>query len=467
MKKIILWSGLTLIMVAACNTYEKEQKIENEIESLLAFTKGDYQPDSQFFVSEEDVAKYVEFQQMAGQLSSVQRIFPINYYDNTTSYVIETEEGWEMISSDKRGPIVLAQGEGAYVEEELPKGTRAWIAKLNKDVAYRWAMNTPLNEKNEQEVLSYNYWTLIVNPKEIIEGQLNTKSNPGAPLGDYVLYSLESEYIRYDSIPHLTTSRWCQGYAYNYACPERTDPDVSSLGKALAGCTPVAGAQMLYYLHNTWGYPIYAPSYASCSGTASSPVFNIPDPNSSTIWTEMHDNSFSLTNKAYIIIADAGRRGGANYNHQYGTAMRLDSLITFFDAYGIDCSFSNYQTDTVKQSLLRHYPVPVRADGYAVDHEEGHSFLIDGYIRFAYRYTALYRWVYFNPTPGEPLPEVEDAIRISYSTPEIQLIMMNWGSSILGSNSGRYGLTGIWEDTDTSYYYSNGAKMLHNFRNQE
>lgn len=410
-----------------------------------------------FFVTEEDALKYAEFQCKAGRLSSVKSIKAITTFDSVTSYVLEYEDGWEIISADKRGPIILAQGEGNYVEPDNKKSPTSWINSLNRDIFYRWQQKPQNEAKNPQEELSLNFWTYITNPKEIIGGELQTKSNPGDLLGDYELFSLETELVRYDSIPHLTTTKWDQEYAYNYACPPRNDA-VNSEGRAYAGCTPVAGAQMLFYLHNSWGVPTLAPSYASCSGTASNPVFDIPNPNSSTIWSQMYNDNNSSSNKAYILIADAGRRGGANYNHPDGTSMSLSGLQPFFGAYGLTCSYSDYQADTIVNSLLRGCPIPVSTTD--ISGGDPHAFLVDGYIRFQYKYTATYRWVYYNLPPG-PVPMVPDAIRVWYSSPEIQLVLMNWG---WGGwyNSNRCALSGVWEVNDTISYSPN--KMLHNFK---
>ena len=56
---------------------------------------------------------------------------------------------------------------------------------------------------------------------------------------------------------------WDQGEPYNEFCPWVTS-DMKE--RAPAGCVAVAGAEVLYYLHNRYGVPVNMVSEGYCNG---------------------------------------------------------------------------------------------------------------------------------------------------------------------------------------------------------
>ena len=114
-------------------------------------TKSDIKIDSALFVSQDDINSYAIIQSFKHGKSIVS-ISPVLSYGILTSYIIQYESGWEIVSSDKRGPIVLALGEeGSYNEEDMPPAAIEWIESLNGEIAYRWSLNLPINLNDDRE----------------------------------------------------------------------------------------------------------------------------------------------------------------------------------------------------------------------------------------------------------------------------------------------------------------------------
>ena len=421
-----------------------------------SLTKGFISIDSALFVSEADLKCYTDKIGVLRNKQAVKSVTPLSYNGFLTSYVVEYDSGWEMISSDKRGPFILAKSEtGAYDYEDMPEGAKEWISRLNEEVAYRWEQHSPLDEGNENEVSSVNYWSRIT-CKTLGEG-IETKQIPDdLPIGHFVYIETTVIPEVYDSIPHLTTTLWGQGAPYNLACPY-TSP--SLIHKAPAGCGPVAGAQMLYYLHNKWGVPSLAPSYANCTGYVGNYVFDIPSPNSSSIWYSM-TNEASSSNTAYILMADMGRLSGSTYSSN-STTTYISSLVNALSYYDVSSSWDNYQKDTVKNSLSEDIPIIMLAQRYdSLGVELGHFFLIDGYINYIDRIEDLYMWV-VEDVPGYLTPSPVPSIVVSYSSPYIRLIKMNWGW--FGShNELSFALSGSWAP-DENHVYDHDFKMIYDF----
>ena len=262
--------------------------------------------------------------------------------------------------------------------------------------------------------------------------------------GHWQLTSVDTLLVAYDSLK-LTQTVWDQEFnGYNKYCPLCTG---SSYWRAPAGCVPVAGAQMLFYLHNKLGTPAFAPDTAMCIGHVGfGNYIQATGGSSSTTWNYMLDNDYN--DKGYrsaaVLIADVGKKVGVTYGDD-GSGASLSNLVSVFAQYGIDCTFSTFGTTSnfiIKQNLLAEMPVVMRAKPSA-NASVGHAFLIDGYSRSRYQYTFSYEWVYSHPSTTILFPIGERMTTVSYSTPEITEFSMNWGS-LLVDNSAFFQINGEW-----------------------
>lgn len=459
-KKTILFLSLILaglFGMICCSKQHISKDLPTDLNQYRG-TRGDVVVDTTFLVSSADIESYILKIGKSGNKKECKNVSLVTYEGIPTSYLIEYESGWEIVSADKRGPIVLAMAEqGEYDESEMPEAAKEWLARLNEEVAERWARWEPLDEGNEDEVASVDFWSKLV--QKVPEEGFETRSIPDdLPIGHFEYFETVIIPEVYDSIPHLLTTHWKQSIPYNHACP-----DISPLSgeKAPAGCGPVACAQMLYYFHYFWGVPEMAPSYANCTGyTPSSYTFDIPAPNSTTIWSQMNNGVYHTSNKAYVLVADVGYRAGAEYDADE-TTTSLPDLVDVLSYYGISSRDSVYQKDTVKQSLLRGVPVLTRAQKHNTpDDEAGHAFVIDGYIRYINRIEDHYWWI-VEEVPGYVTPDPELCIVFTYSTPYIHLIKMNWGWGET-YDSASYSLSGTWAPKEDSIY-DHGFRMIHSY----
>ena len=245
---------LTLVLaILVCCSKDPEKNDAGQVTGFLARTRTEAKMDSTFLVTQSDLECYHLKIERFGHKKDWKSIRPVDYDGVLTSYLVEFDSGWEVISADKRGPIVLAISEdGPYDESALPEAARLWMASLNEEIADRWEQGLPMDEGNENEMASLDFWSMVT--------RMSPGENPPArqnpddpPIGHFEYYETIVIPEVYDSIPHLTTTIWDQDSPYNYACPNLPSP---LTGKALAGCGPVACAQMLFFFHNLWYYTI-------------------------------------------------------------------------------------------------------------------------------------------------------------------------------------------------------------------
>lgn len=385
--------------------------------------------DHRYFVDNNDLSDYLKFRFISDQKELyVKDIEPFNYDGITLFYIINYEEGWEIISSDKRTPVLLAKGEhGSFSMkdyENTPWGT--WMFNIGIDV-----MNTRLYGAQEsyEENENVRFWTLISNPETIlgIPYESSMEGSVSEPSGHYELVSTYTR-TNYDSvfIDHLTSTKWSQtSNNCNYYVPYRTDiPSV----KSYAGCVAVAGAQMLYFLHYKFGVPSAIPDYAYCSGNINSYQM-WQSGSSTTIWGQM--NTYGNTYVA-VLIANAGSCVNMDYGNEGSGAETEDLVDNFFGLYGINCSFSNYDTNAIRTQIInRRVPIIVRAGSYVLfdTWRFTHSFIIDAAEYTRNKTTYYYEWVY-DAAPDEDVEQLEPDLSYtveSYSVNTVELVKMNWG----------------------------------------
>ena len=435
------FSRYIVLSIACILSCSKVSVIENDNGHTLrrSVTNPEVVIDSTFLVLPSDVERYAQRQQLSkGKVW--QTVIPIDYSGFPVGYLVEYENGWEIISADRRGPIYLADcGEGNYDPSCFPDAAIDWMDYLYQSIADRWQQNIPLNENNENEVASFSFWEAITSIPTV-----ETKHNyPPLILGELISSEVYSE--EYEEIPHLTTSLWKQESPYNNACPF-----ISSIGssRALAGCGPVAVGQFLFYLHYFWGTPVYAPVYAICTDVLPNQTIQSSGPVSAGTWSFMNNSDSVSVNQAYKLIADIGMRSNTLYDAT-GSTSSFTSLIESMEDYQIGGEMEPYQIDTVVNYLHNDLPVLMRG-GHSTS-DGGHFFLIDGYVLFRDKYVDTYLMYSVDPGDGSfiPCPTIEQYVY--YSTPYIQLLKMNWGWGAGVWHSTRYALSGVWEAGGHSY----------------
>lgn len=401
-----------------------------------------------------------------------------NVENDTLAYVVNfSEGGWVMCSSDSRIPPVIAHSStGCFSNIMLNDACKEWINDIVNDIdVIRNLPDEKLNFSENQIADNKVFWFSLDNSDECVKQSIqiqNTNIGPIIPDTDwtkYGHYELLSSYISYeiqDFVPRLTTTDWHQDSPYNNYCPYNS----RFTKRAPAGCVAIAAAQMLYFLHEKFGVPQTAPSKAYCYGNvnASDGDYNWAQYDyNSTVWQEMkHDGA-----AAAPLIADIGRRVGMAYS-DYGSGAKMDTLPeSVFDPYGIDCSFSYFNSSIVESNLKNGVPVILGAHKDLINgmFVGGHTFITDKFKKSRTVRVDRYKWVYDrfpqnSDGPLIPIPDVPEKVESTYLTDFLPYIGMNWGwGNLNGENDAWYAPTDSWYVGDSATAYKYNKVMVHSF----
>ena len=466
---------ICVLIIALCSLFSCSKEYDgqpDESESGLrtkAFFSLEELMAEDVIVREPHIQKYILFKEADrnNQENRFLYLEPFKINDEPVYYAIQYEKGWEIISADMRGPIVLAHSsDGTYKEALLNETIAEWFSSIAEDIESR------RNDKNHYKDISYDilekesssleFWKLVTGDSKYLEKySINTKI-PVEPIeydGYWQLTGQHQHEVVYAYIPHLIQTKWHQQAPFNFFCPYRTD--YSSL-KAPAGCVAIAGAQMLYYLHYFFGRPVTAPISANCTGTIDNYYVSFTG-DSSTIWDSMLTDNYdetryydtSYSDDCSALIAQVGNQINMNYGNGASSAYTEDLVNNVFVPRGISCNYVNYNTSKLFASLQNNKPVIARASSSA----SGHAFIIDGYKSLATAYYADYQWMKYLGN-GEYEPEARYLHEVTYSTPTLEEIYMNWGWG--GDYDDTvYSPSAIW--TAGNEDYTSNKKMIYNF----
>lgn len=390
--------------------------------------------------------------------------------NDTVLFVSKIKEGgWTIYSSDTRVPAIVAQSDyGSFDELMEVDGARLWIQSIAEDMAT--IKNLPdekLNFTEKEIACNKTFWESISSPDKYVKENIlqGTRAidNDLIPITGHYEYRYSTSYSEvYDSIPRMTVTNWKQGYPYNIYCPLKS---TNSSEHAPAGCVAIAGAQMLYFLHDYYGVPATAPSEAYCNGNINSYTWDQTN-YTSDIWNYMN----LLGSYAAPFIANVGRRLNMDYGNLSSGAYTSDLVNNAFAPYGISCTYANYDTNILKNSLINGMPVLLDARSTHATNtgteKVGHAFIADRYKRTRTVTKNYYEWVYDSYPPYTPIPMVPEKIEYTYSSPSITMIGINWGwGSYYNISSEWFSLTGDWiSSIETSYNWNINRHMIYNFQ---
>ena len=481
-------SVMLLALMASCN----QDAVESVDDSFFgSATRANGKPleidysalDTYYFVTDKDVESYIHFKKLLAEGEKrefeVREVVPLGLNDKATlAYLLNYNDGWEIIAADKRAQRVLATDEkGSFDMKEAPEAVVAWIENLEMQVLYlrscadrpEWASD----ETWEKMLESIDFWRAI-NAEEdfIMEHMGDTRGHGGLipdpiPIDSIIIDPMVGHWelagitnIGTETVTrgHIIDTQWDQ--SYNQYCPFKTN----GVDRAPAGSAPVAGAQLEYYLHGKIGKPVYCPSDIYCAATVGNVQFGTNMyivSNSTSLWSGMNGNSISIAK----MIAGMGIKVGVTYGNTSTTAS-IANLQQALSNDGILCDNADYSVSVVTQELLDDKPVVASVYGMFSGESipEEYCMIIDNYKGTADKYRYNYLWVVDVPGDGTVMhPYSKDEIVIDYESTVINQIGMNWGRTEL-LNGRFFAPNANWQFTGVVEFWWSSAKILYNFR---
>jgi hypothetical protein len=473
MKKCVIFAAtLLLLVMVSCN-----QEIQNPAELFSVVnenTRAEKDPldeidfsalDTVFFVTDKDVEAYLYFKELLakgrGQEFVIRDIIPMGLNNEVTlAYLLVYGQGWEIIAADKRAPVVLG-GDPILTlpSKELPSEITAWIETLEYDVLYLRSFNGRPDVANDETwgkmLGSIDFWKSVNAETEYVEKKTNTTrvapdDNPKyIPPGHWELESTDEYTEVLESVGPLVTVNFHQNAPFNNCCPYAYP---YTTGRAVAGCTAVAGAQMAHYLHFYIGRPLLAPTNGYCNTNAyklENGIYvkdheaylgiNVSySDQSSTIWSSMANYS----PLASYLIADIGKRIFTDYGYD-GSGANLGNLVAwYFIDNGVMCRDSTYDSGIVTASICDDMPVILGASANFNGQSVGHAFIADGWRKCRIRTENTYVWVWDEPSNIMPPASINTVITYG---PIFQQLHMNWGwGAQYNGDTSWYAPTGNW-----------------------
>lgn len=431
--------------------------------------------DNTYFVAEEDLESYLNYKQQHSGKKITVKDYSAYGFDgsHTLFYVLNYDNGWEVVSADKRTQATLAYGESGSFSmgaDNTNEAEKLWMKMLASNVLQKRQRGgtkdgARLTDENQAHVDYWDFITNAVTSRGFIDGPVY----PGDPTFGYTyVVGVVSDTTHIQQGPFLRTA-WGQEDPWNIKCPDRCDEHNM---KAPAGCVSVAGGQLLYYLQQKYGARFPIPISCSVTGNTISHQFYFSNTLTSATWGAM-----ALTEEEEIegwddgptqLVATAlawiGDRVNMDYGDGYSYASSDSLMYNVFSHLGVTWERHDGYNYTILADQLCEEKRPVYIDASTNLNSGGHVWIIDGYSGEQIKKTVYYINL---PTPMDPnlVSQIYDIEDGTPGTPTISLtsemVHFNWGYD--GSNSGYYGiLPADWEPEEAPAY-QHDVKIYYNF----
>lgn len=364
-------------------------------------------------------------------------------------YLINYEEGWEVLSADKRVSQILVMSDKGNIKEsdlfnnpaqsffmEHMCSSILEIIKNNRDY------NTPLAEDS---------WIINENDDNVTKGWSDWYYI-GETLWQTVTIGVQD---------HLLVTEWGQFNPWNTYTPQVGN----SSSHCPSGCVMVAWAQMLYYLHYFWNDPME--TYGTVTTTASIPSgstsyvvldsLNTQFSNKGNYWDQMPLKAYASSgNDSYLaaLLAWLGYKAGAHYYISMTTANPALLWLPMAAEFNYSSSYSEINIfGTIEYQILqRDMPclLCITDDSGQVSHEvvvDGFKSLLDVYHK---------RWIRYNEYGAHEFREEQGRL-VSR-----KYVAINWG--YYGDYDSNSGGDTIWYNIGESWNgYTTAANVIYGF----
>lgn len=344
---------LFVLIIPSCG-YEDEELIEKQVQSEELEFKLDRATLLADKISEFNVENNPALRANPPAIKNIKTLKDSNNKDALYLFNYENDNGFTIISGDKRLPPVLAQTDkGSFDYEELKNipALNFWMNSLIEEIEIKRLSNIkPSKSKLKKQGWAdeiENFRIDYIEPCSTCEGG-------GGTGGD----------TNYESHGPLIGTRWGQGCGFNDFTPEKNNDDYC--GHSPSGCGPVAVAQVMWHHRNELGN-------LSFNGV---PInFNLASMPPSLFDPQLGDAPDIARLMSFIgtdIIIDYAK----NY------AMALPSRIPdFFEFMGFNSDLRDLDHGIVKSNIRNGNPVifKARTQGFLGVSFNHHIWVCEGY----------------------------------------------------------------------------------------
>lgn len=341
-------------------------------------------------------------------------ITPIIYQNDTLLYIVnfENDNGWQIISGDKRTqPVLATDKKGAFRMSEVNPSLTNWLEDLANSLYELKSIDECDSTKAE-----FQMWNNI---QSLVSGKPDKILAPTNPEGYWELVSCTYELILPLQVGPYVQTKWTQMHPWNAGTPFSVTnyssyQDYQYFGSEYAphcpvGCAALAGAQMLKYLHDKIGKPVSA--YASINYNGGYLKYNSLsfDGYQPFVWNLIKMNKDDDANPylySQILLAYVANGIKTEFGKNESRLTDLNNLKTLFNREGISCNIKDYSYSDVCSNLLNGMPVITTGNENRINHyfigfidvnnyeyTEGHAWIINGWQSNFYKITYRYNWV--------------------------------------------------------------------------
>jgi hypothetical protein len=447
MKRVILpFVATVLVSTFSCQKAENVS-LSSQVDKPSPVTKaGDPSFSSdRFAVSLSDAKRYSELYKPGKPYS----VTPYVEDRDTLLYLINYNEGWLVLSGDRRMNPVFAQDAQGFITMKDESACSFWLKQYAKDV-----LRIKMDEDHQDNEYT-SIWKAISPEKD---GH-KTRSEPKWVIRE----GMYNETSVFDAVvPVMLQTKWGQQAPWNNGYPL----DTYFNKRCYVGCVAIAFSQVLYYWHNYAGVPTKLSHTISCNSTVYSGltydgalnlVYNIgfsrsDETNNSTRWSDMALSASSGGNTSYVgdFMLDIGNRVAMGYSGGGSGAYINYAAYVLSPYYGFSYVYGPYSESAVKNQLQNNRPVIV--GGPSTNNSSRHAWVIDGRT-IEYQYYSMFRYCEYSTDWG-PNNEVYDTFEeaqaiYGFSAPYdlrpfsrtfvIDRFHMNWGEDGVGDGLYRCG----------------------------
>ena len=260
MKNTIKILFLSLVFMCSCDKAAEIGKVEKE---------------DLFRVSQEDIISYLTERKgvnVDAKSYSEIDIRPVLHNGDIIMYIVNYEDGWDVLSADRRAPVVLMTCDKGYLNEAdmYLNDYQSEYMDVMKDAIYDLMASDD---------------TTVISDEDNWSGIVALSKNPDT-WTDWYLTGSTTLIDTVTNINHLLTTHWGQQGKWNHKAP-------FTISRKTVNCPTVfvmvAGSQLLYYLHYKIGTPLNTYSDCSCSAY-------VPD---GSEYVFLNDNDISFDESSY------------------------------------------------------------------------------------------------------------------------------------------------------------------------